>query len=138
MQIYLAARYGRRAELHGYAATLRALGHTSTATWLEQADRGDDDGIHLPACWAAARAWAVRDMMDLAAADCLILWTEAPGMPWGRGGRHVELGLALAWRKDVLLIGPVENIFCTLASQIFPTWDDAVAWLCRDAPEPPA
>lgn len=30
---------------------------------------------------------------------------------WARGGRHVEFGLAVAWEKRIVVIGPQENIF---------------------------
>ena len=48
------------------------------------------------------------------AADALIAFTERPRAELTRGGRHVEFGMALAWRKRVLVVGPRETVFHTL------------------------
>jgi hypothetical protein len=103
MRIYLAARYDRRWEMLGVAASLERVGHDVTSKWIE-GGRGNDPAV-VP---------AVEDLIDLSQADCLVSFTEAParGVAWAaRGGRHVEFGVALATGKRLCIVGPRENIF---------------------------
>lgn len=107
MRIYLAARYDRQAEMREWREALVAAGHEVVSSWLDgpapdAEDRLDDD--------VQAR-WAQVDMVDLRNADALITATEEPSVGYTTGGRHVELGLALAWGKRVYLVGPEENAF---------------------------
>ncbi len=80
-------------------------------------------------------AWpgiAQEDMDDVQAADALIAFTE-PRRGEGAGGRHVELGMALAWGKRLLVVGPREHLFHTLPSiEAYPTWTDALQALSTD------
>ena len=105
--IYLAARYSRRAELQVYAALLESLGCNITSRWI----LGLHDGLPKLAC-------AIEDIEDMGRAGTLIAFTEPPGEATnkGRGGRHVEFGFMLHRRlstNDVRLIvvGPEENVF---------------------------
>lgn len=107
--VYLAARYVRREELAGYAVELRAAGIDVTSSWLTGA-HGQDDGNREQ--WAL---YAEDDYNDLLDADTVVVFSEDPGVPnASRGGRHVELGLALGFGKNVVLVGPVENVFMAL------------------------
>lgn len=129
--IYLAGRYGRRAELAHYAAHLTQAGHHITARWLSGAHDGPpvpDDGIRLPGSLADSQRFALEDVQDLQAADLVLVFTEPPGSPASRGGRHVELGMALAWEKAIVVIGGRENVFCCLPGvDVFATAADAFA-----------
>jgi hypothetical protein len=124
MKIYLAARYDRRWEMLGVAATLARAGHEVTSRWIE-GGRGDDPAI-IP---------AVEDLIHLSQADCLVSFTEDPNrsVPWAaRGGRHVEFGVALATGKRLCLVGPRENIFHhLLAVEAYANVVDLVAGLNR-------
>jgi len=116
--VYLAARYSRRAELAGYAEELRSRGITVRADWL----RGEHealDGIQD----ARQATWAAIDRADIDACGMFIAFTEHPGSGHSRGGRHVELGIALARGKSVIVIGARENVFCWLPEiKWFPSW----------------
>jgi len=70
-----------------------------------------------------------EDGDDVAAAQLLIAFTEAPRSVRSRGGRHVEYGIALALRKPVWLVGPRENVFHALADGLFASWPEAVRGL---------
>lgn len=49
-----------------------------------------------------------------------------------RGGRHVELGVAIGMGKHVVIVGPAENVFCTHPVVVrYATWADALAHLVR-------
>ena len=108
MKIYLAARYGRRAELVGYRETLRELGHVVTSRWLDTAV-GDVEP-------ESTAEHAITDITDIIAADTFVAFTEAPDSTFARGGRHVEFGYAMPslMRKhypEIHVIGPRENVF---------------------------
>lgn len=144
MRIYLASRYSRRQELLGYKWQLRDLGHTVTSRWLNGSHQISDAGIPIGETGEALiegddgstddraaklRAdFAIEDMQDVIQAETLIAFTEPPRSNASRGGRHVELGAALALRKQVVVIGHRENIFCWLPHvRFFETWDAYLA-----------
>lgn len=111
MKIFLCSRYSRRDEMRTIANELRRCGHTVTSRWLDtEWDRTDDSGS-AAAPSACREEFAVKDLEDVAASDCLIAFTEPPRSS-GRGGRHVELGAALALGKRIIVVGYQENLFC--------------------------
>lgn len=119
MKVYLAARYGRAAELREYARELIEAGIEVTSSWLWDAGGEDRElsGIEQMRV-------AVVDYHDLARSDAVIAFTEPPESPWSRGGRHVEFGLALALEKKPLVIGPRENVFYYLPGvDRLPKWN---------------
>ena len=126
MKIYLAARYGRREEMCRYRVELQAIGVSVTSRWLN----GNRDGVLET---VAAR----EDIEDIRLADTLIAFTEHPEMTGpgrNRGGRHVEMGYALALSKPVIVCGHLENVFCYLPNvSYFSEWPDLFAELCRIA-----
>lgn len=144
MKIYLASRYSRREELCSYRDQLRALGHHVQARWLdgehqisdsgtpignqgEALVEGDGGGTSAEAC-ALRSKFAQDDWEDVNAAEVVICFTEPPRSSASRGGRHVELGIALANRALVVVIGYRENIFCWLPQvQFFKTWEEVTS-----------
>ena len=114
MKIYLAARYGRRAELQERADDL--TGHQVTARWL----LGLHEGLSKTVC-------ASDDMEDLAAAGTLILFGESPSTGYYSGGQMVEFGLALAQGKRIIICGPRENVFTYLPQvEQYDTWTEVL------------
>ena len=124
MKVYLAARYSRNDEMRGVRDVLEALGHEVTSRWIDQhggnllesfvAEKLNDDPGHC------AR-YAQADVDDLAAADVVISFTAAGG--GGKGGRHVEYGLALGLGKRLVIVGPREHVFHTLPQvEHYPNW----------------
>ena len=135
MLIYLAARYSRLAELQDYADDLRAIGHRVEARWLRGdhqmlggADRVESATVSIP---LEGQPFAQDDYWDVGEADMLIAFSEEPMAATGsRGGRHVEFGLALAWNKEIIVVGPRENVFHTMPRvQHFWRWSEALAAL---------
>lgn len=110
MKIYLCARYSRRDEMRVVRAELQRLGHEITSRWLDTEWEGKDDSGSSAAPAEYREQHALEDVEDVAAADCLIAFTEPP-RSGGRGGRHVEFGIALALGKQLIVIGWRENIF---------------------------
>lgn len=113
------------------AATLEAVGHVVVSRWLRAAD-GEDLSDRRQAADAAA-----IDLHDLSGADVLIAATDGPGAAaGGRGGRHVELGFALALGRRVLVVGPPEHVFHHLpAVRCVDTWDEVEPVLAAWAAE---
>ena len=137
--IYLAARYSRLAELQDYASNLRAIGYEVNARWLlgdhqahEGADKVEAATVSVP---IEGRAFAMEDYADVLVADMLIAFSEEPRSDLAtRGGRHVEFGLALAWDKQIIVVGPRENVFHTLPRvRHFWRWPEALEALAREA-----
>ncbi len=117
MKIYLAARYERMIELRTYRDDLEKMGHVVTSCWLS--------GVHdkLDPLDAAR-----NDCRDVVSSDCVISFTEIPESAFGRGGRHVEFGVALARGKRAIVVGHRENVFHHLPeAEFYPTWGEARA-----------
>lgn len=111
LSVYLCARYGRRDEIIRYADTLERMGHTITSRWLNGPEEDEATLTHHHRSQLALMAY-----VDIKTSNALIAFTEQPDSPYGRGGRHVELGIALASNvPNIIVIGPRENIFCDLA-----------------------
>jgi hypothetical protein len=111
MKIYIAARFSRRPEANGLAQVLKGYGHTITSRWvLPDSDHVVATGLSAQAEDAERQRFALEDVEDVRAADwCISLMDEPRGN--GRGGRHVEFGLALAWGQRLTIIGPRETMF---------------------------
>lgn len=107
--VYLAGRTARRRELVNAAATLRTEGIEVVSSWLDdpQAGSARSDGD--------AAGAASRNLRDVERCDVLVAVSEGDGSV-GKGGRHVELGIALALGKRVLLAGPPEHVFHRMAA----------------------
>jgi hypothetical protein len=139
--IYLAARYSRRQELCEYRHELELRGFKVPARWLNGAHQINDAGLAIgPEVEAAVEdpedradtvvlreRFALDDYEDVTSADLLIAFTQPPRTDKGRGGRHVELGIALGLHTPVIIVGPRENIFCCLPWVTrYPTWEAAL------------
>ncbi|MHB1762642.1 MAG: hypothetical protein ACYCS4_07885 [Acidimicrobiales bacterium] len=141
--VYLAARYSRREELCRYKTDLEAAGYQVPARWLlgehqvhglEAARAVEADG---PVPAEQAVLFAEDDIEDLLGADIIVNFTEAPRSGATRGGRHVELGVALglkrvgAGRHDIYVVGPLENVFHALPEidGRFDTWEQCLEHL---------
>lgn len=130
MRIYLAARYSRRDELCRYRSDLEALGHAITSRWLDGTHQLGGDGLSIQAADHERTRFASEDRNDVMDADTVISFTEPPRSTNGRGGRHVEFGMAHARGKRCIVIGPRENVFHHLPEvEHFATWGDFLAAL---------
>lgn len=159
-RIYLASRYSRREELCGYRTELRDMGFDVQAEWLNGEHQLSDAGVpigengealvegvlrsgeRLPESEVSARAARLRDKFarddfrDVSMCDLCISFTEVPRSDKGRGGRHVEFGVALGMMKRVWIVGPRENIFHWLEDvRQFDTWEECRAALAATETE---
>ncbi len=77
------------------------------------------------------RDLGLLDQDDVLSADALVCFSEATG-EGGNGGRHVELGMALALGRRVIVIGRREHIFHHLPEvELVETWPEALRLLAR-------
>jgi hypothetical protein len=122
---YLAARYSQHPEMRGYRDQLQDHGYLVTSRWIDlhggelvdsaSMEKLGEDPVRY-------ERYAKVDLEDLDNADTVISFTSADR--GGKGGRHVEYGYALAAGKNVVIIGPRENIFHTLGIvSWYPDWD---------------
>ena len=130
-RIYLAAAYERNDEMRGVRDVLVALGYEVTSRWIDQEVSGQTEAAgasELAVDPAAYVKFAHKDMDDLHAADTVISFTG--GGHVGRGGHHIEFGLALAYGKRLVIVGPREHVFHTLPEvEWYPDWSRLVmAW----------
>jgi hypothetical protein len=136
MKIYLASRYSRHDEMQGVRDVLEATGHQVTSRWIDcHTDVvGDFTSSFTPEFLnenpEQCAPLGQHDIDDLAAADAVISFTGGGG----KGGRHVEFGYGLALGKRMIVVGPRENIFHTLAEvEHYETWPRLVMALSRAA-----
>lgn len=115
LHIYVAAQYSRKKEVVSMMEMLnKHPGLTCVSTWATRPQR---TGLSMD---VAMGYEAADDLDDLDTADVLIILSDvcedyALPEPGYGGGKHVELGYALAEELDIIVIGRKENIFHELA-----------------------
>lgn len=102
-KVYIAASFTRRKEAAALRRQLAAAHHLVLSRWL---DVESDDYDNTP--MSKMQQYAAMDLEDLFKSEALVCLT---GDKASRGGRHAEVGAALATGKRVILLGPREQIF---------------------------
>jgi hypothetical protein len=121
MKIYMCSRFQRREEMARYAVFLRGLGIEITSRWHDN---------HTDA--SALQRYAQECYADVKAADIVLAFAENPSRSpeHNTGGRHVEVGLAIAWGKRVILVAYQENVFHYMPEmELCSDWPTAAAFL---------
>jgi nucleoside 2-deoxyribosyltransferase len=127
-KVYLAARYSEKLEISEQAEIFRNNGIGVTSTWLEETHHPGTEmsEIHVD----TLTDYANNDLRDIDLADWFVFHSVEPTIPTVRGGRHVEFGYALAKGKNILVVGPEENIFHHLPEvNHVSNWDEALDFL---------
>jgi|SRR6185312_14622810 len=129
LNIYLAAQYERKDEMRTVRDRLEAMGYKVTSRWIDQLDQDEGLGHEiLTADPTRGRPYAYKDIEDIDACELFILFTSGTG--GGRGGYHTEFGYALARAKEIILVGPRENVFHTmLIVTRFETTEQLLRWV---------
>jgi len=120
INVYIAASFPRKEEAQALCEQLEASGKYSVqSTWHKPRENPEYD---------ACKEHAERDFWQVAESGMLIQFT---GDSLTKGGRHSELGLALAWKKVVYLVGPREQVFHSMIpdERIFENVSEAVRGL---------
>ncbi len=114
--VYLAAPESYQAMMRQWRADLASLGYSVTSTWLDRDIPTDIDvatSLEYP-------DWALQDLADIVRADAVISCTLEST---GRGGRHAEFGMGVAFGRRMVRIGPAEHLFHRLPLvDCFPDW----------------
>lgn len=120
MKIYTAATFAEQKRIREQKETLIQLGHTITSTWLEENLFVRPDGMPPE---VFERKMAIKDLNEIASADCVILDLANPSKT---AGKMVEVGFALAKHKLIYTVGEKipHAIFLLLADAHFDTWED--------------
>lgn len=133
MKIYLASRYVDKPIMRDLRDQLVELGYVVTSRWLDGHDQSSDGTASRTA--ELNQQFAEEDEEDILAADVLILFNPLSVHGTGKGGRHVETGMALSVGMPVFLWGVRENVFHfnrhVKAYEHLPELLDALAALTR-------
>lgn len=125
MKIYLAAQHP---ELKVLRSELEHLGHSVTSSWLDIGGKSfTPEELENEPDRCSIRGWA--DFDDIKEADCLIFISSQGG----KGGRHVEYGIALGLDKRIIILGRRENIFHTLTDEVYTTHDELFEVLANES-----
>ena len=101
--VAIAASYRHKEKMQIFARELEDLGWHNISRWVDsEADDSNTQEYHQ---------FADDDMRDIYDAKNFIIFTEPFPTP-DRNSRLVEMGMALAWGKIVITIGPKETIYC--------------------------
>ena len=124
MKIYVSGSFSRQKVLREIAQSLQDLGFAVTSTWLQE---GKCPAYMTGKEWR--KALAIKDLADVAEADCIIM-DETDLSTYG--GRYVEWGFALAYDDKLkILVQPMETkgVFQMLADVTFKDWDATKTYL---------
>jgi hypothetical protein len=114
----LFGRYSKRDLMRRYRRQVENAGHYVCARWL---DESAEENAQT----------ALRDLVDVADCDCIVLFTEQPRTPT-RAGRWCEFGFALGLDKEAIAVGPVENIYSFLPDvRRYGTWREFITAVKR-------
>lgn len=98
MKVYIAASYTRYEEAKKLGEKLEEKEFEVISNW-HSIDRPTKPDYN-------SATQAIRDIFEVEHCD---LFIELIGDKGSQGGRHCELGMALAWNKKVLLIGEIDG-----------------------------
>jgi len=99
------------------ARTIAPLGFSVTSRWIWGEHQASDAAIGTGTLGDFERRLAREDIEDLQAAELCIGFSE-PLRAASRGGRHVELGMALVLGKTIVVVGGHEHVFHALSPMI--------------------
>lgn len=106
MKIYLASNYADHPRMRIIKEVLGQQNIKVTSRWINGEHAHLEGGTHQEMNARFAR----EDLEDLESAEVVVVFNE-PGPRSSRGGKHLELGYALAIKKRIILIGQPSNVF---------------------------
>lgn len=114
MKIYVGASYPKKAIATALANELVMRGHSVTSTWIHQdegytSDENRPNETEFEMDFRLGEA-AFRDLQEVRDCELFVCFTDV-GPQLTHGGRHSELGIAIALGKELNIIGPREQVF---------------------------
>jgi nucleoside 2-deoxyribosyltransferase len=129
-KVYLASRYGDKAQTQKYADDLKFAGFECTSNWLTEPHEADSLLSDLTPDLKIE--YARQDVKDVLRSDVFVVFTAEEHTPIIRGGHVFETGMAYAAKIPILVVGPRQCLFHWLPEiQICPTWELALEHLKR-------
>ena len=127
MKVYVASRYEDAPRMNEWRVFLERQGWTVTSRWIN----GSHD-LRVDARHDEERTrFAMEGIEDLLSADVMVLHNPRSFHRTGRGGRHVETGIAIIQGIPVVLVGERENVFHWHAGvHVVPDIGAAIEMLC--------
>lgn len=122
MRLYIAGAYAARDVLREEKRFYEERGHRVISSWLQgtRPITPGTIGTSPESSLSDVKRHAIDDLSQVADADALVLYTaeamvrlepSLAGALLTSGGRHVEMGYAIAKGTPVIVVGPQENIF---------------------------
>lgn len=122
MKLYIAGPWVRRPDVIEAAKRFEEAGHVITSRWFtHEGDANDPTGASKPDEEIIQQA--IEDIEDVLRAECIVVLNLQKSE-----GKAVETGLAIAFGKGIISVGPRTNIF-QLLGEIVPDVDAALALL---------
>ena len=145
MKVYIAAPYPARELAKIYADELASIGIECTSTWVTETVEINEQstGSATGLTDKQVKQHVTTDLHDIRRADVLVHLTalhafRAAGLngtadspTLNSGGRHVELGFALALNKHIINVGYPENVFHRGRANNVAGWHEAVLALVQ-------
>ena len=125
MKIYVSGSYAEQPRLRDRATELLHHGHAITSTWLHEVQQPKHLSEHE---WF--KALAIKDLAEVAAADCIIMDVDGTSTS---GGRYTEWGFALG-RFNMLKLVVGSNhygVFLKLADESFTNWTEVLDYMSK-------
>lgn len=124
MRVFLAGAFNHQDDIKIVRAALEEQGHVVTSTWLDEPPIPDvgKEWFH--------RGIAVVDRYDVERADTVAVFTFWPSLG---GGYHTETGMALAWKKRLIIVGP-PTFYGRLADETYETAQEFIDAMGDEAP----
>lgn len=125
MKIYLSGSLSKADVMKKIRHDLEGMGHRITSRWI------DRPFIEFKPENASLMAHqTTEDLADIVLSDVILIFSNNGGI--SKGGRHVELGFALAQGVKVFFIGIPENGFHYLPQvRCFADYRDFMYWFSR-------
>jgi len=133
LSVYIAAPYAARELVADRITQLTRIGFTVRCRWADGTHDVGPEGAALEVDRGLRGAWAADDLEDIDNADVFVVLAAGEALALSdlhrgtSGGRHVEMGYALARELPVVFVGEPENVFHALhAVTVVPSWEEAV------------
>jgi nucleoside 2-deoxyribosyltransferase len=126
--VYLAAGYDQQERMRGYRKIMEdRRNFIITSRWIDVKESNPMQDAAIAADQELAANRCRVDLDDIDRAEIFVMFTDTPSTS---GGRHTELGYAIARERVIFIVGPRENIFQAGEGVIhFATWDDLSSYL---------
>jgi hypothetical protein len=123
IKVYVAARYEDRDDALSVKKFLNEHGFAVTSTWLLPSD-ADNPMEKIKKTPGLCEQLSETAEHDITLSDALVVLSPEKAHRSGTGGRHTEVGIAIALNKGIVLYGSPENVFHYRKSILTVPWGE--------------